>query len=93
MADPSDDWLSSFTVEQIEACFRALMFRDIARAKRIYEAIAGTINDPVLVALASAPIEDELDQEEMKREIAEALEASETAERVSAEDAWREILE
>lgn len=87
-----DSWLTTTTVDEILGGFRALMLEDFDRAKCIFDGIEKAINDPVLSTLATMPIEDELTSEEMQREIAQAIKASKSEERISAEDAKREIL-
>ena len=85
-------WLTTTPVDEIVSGFRALMLEDFERAKCIFEGIEKALDDPVLSTLAMMPIEDELTPEEMEREIAQAIKASKSEERISAEDSKREIL-
>lgn len=85
-------WLATVPIDEVVSGFRALMLEDFDRAKCISEGIEKAMNDPVLLTVAAMPIEDELTPEEMEREIAQAIKASKSDERISAEDAKREIL-
>ena len=93
MASETSGWLSTAPVDEIGSCLRDLIMHDLDRARLIHASLERALNDPVLIALASAPVEDELSAEEMEREIAEALKARESEERASAEDAQRQTFE
>lgn len=85
-------WLKQTSVDEIVLNFRTLMLEDLDHARCIHPGIEEAMRDPVLHKLASAAIDDELSPEEMERGFQRVIEDSKTGDRVSAEDAQREIL-
>lgn len=65
----------------------AIPAEDLETAQRALEPLA----DPVLLALADAPLDDEVETEEERAAVAEAWDAYGRGEWVSLEDARREL--